>query len=147
MSASLTLEKLSPEQRDLWVRVCELWEQSRGRDRTLIGASIHPGYVGWDMSAEVPHNKAAAIAAVTDDAPELKDYALFPLSIQTYDHSVGIVHHTYRATVQPRGAAPLEVTGKWTEVYLRQGSAWMMIAVSGRPDSSPGAKTHAGAAA
>lgn len=147
MSASFTLEKPSPEQRDLWDRVCELWEQARGRDRTLIEASIHPQYVGWDMSAELPHDKAAAVASVTDDTPELKGYALFPLSIQAYDHTVGIVHYTYQATVQPRGAAPLDVTGKWTEVYLRQGNEWMMIAVSGRPDPSLGAQTHARAAA
>ena len=147
MSASLTLEKLSPEQRDLWDRVCELWEQSRGRDRTLIGASIHPRYVGWDMSAELPHDKATAVASVNDNTPELKDYALSPLSIQAYDHTVGVVHYTYQATVQSRGAAPVDVTGKWTEVYLRQSNEWMMIAVSGRPDPSPGAGTHPGAAA
>ncbi len=134
MPTSLSLETLSPEQRELWDRVCELWEQSRGRDRTLIAQAIHPQYVGWDMSAELPHNKDGAVASVTDDAPELKGYALCPLSIQVYDHLVGIVHYLYRATVQPHGAAFFDVTGKWTEVYLRQGREWIMIAVSGRPD-------------
>jgi hypothetical protein len=135
---SLALETLSPEQRELWDRVCELWEHSRGRDRTLIGTGIHFQYVGWDMSAELPHDKEAAVASVTDDAPELKGYVLSPLSVQVYDHLVGIVHYSYQATVQPRGAVALDVTGKWTEVYLLQGNEWMMVAVSGRPDPSPG---------
>jgi hypothetical protein len=95
------------------------------------------------MSAEQPHDKAAAIASVTDNAPELKDYVLSPLSIQAYDHLVGVVHYSYRATAQPPGVAPLDVTGKWTEVYLRQVDKWLMIAVSGRPDPSPGSQTHA----
>lgn len=30
------------------------------------------------------------------------------------------------------------VTGKWTEIYLKQGSQWVMIGVSGRPDNPPG---------
>lgn len=148
MQASVSLETLSPEQRELWDRVCGLWEQSRSRDRALIGASIHPQYVGWDTSAELPHDRQAAVASVTDDAPELKSYALSPHSVQVYDHLVGVVHYSYQATVQPRRAAPLAVTGKWTEVYLRQGNDWMMVAVSGRPDTSRGSGSiHAEAAA
>jgi hypothetical protein len=114
-----------------------LWEQSQSRDRVLIGASIHPQYVGWNMSAELPHGKEAAIASVGGDAPELRNYSLFPHSVQVYEHVVGVVHYSYQATVQPRGGAPLVVTGKWTEVYLRQSNAWAMVAVSGRPDPSP----------
>jgi hypothetical protein len=134
VQASLDVAALSEEQRDLWDRVCQLWAQSQSRDRTLIAASIHPQYVGWDMSADQPHHKDAAIASVVGDAPELKSYILAPHSVQVYDHVVGVVHYSYQATVQPHGAASLAVTGKWTEVYLRQADAWVMVAVSGRPD-------------
>ncbi|WP_223262519.1 nuclear transport factor 2 family protein [Variovorax beijingensis] len=137
MPVTLTVESMSPEQRELWGRVCQLWEQSRDRDRTVIGAAIHPQYVGWDMSAEFPHDKEAAIASVTDDTPALQNYELFAHSVQIYDHMVGVVHYSYRATVQPGGAPPVAVTGKWTEVYLRQNNDWKMIAVSGRPNPSP----------
>jgi uncharacterized protein (TIGR02246 family) len=130
----LAVETLSAEQSALWDQVCQSWEGLRSRDRTLIGAGIHPQYVGWDMSAELPHDKEAAVASATDDSPELIGFALSPLSIRVYDHMVGVVHYAYRAAVRPRGAAPRDVTGKWTEVYLRQGNKWMMIAVSGRPD-------------
>lgn len=139
---------MSSEQRELWDRVCELWAQSQGRDRTLIGASIHPQYVGWDMSAPSPHGKEAAISSVVGDAPELRNYSLTPHSVQVYDHVVGVVHYSYQATVQPRGAVALAVTGKWTEVYLKQNNAWAMVAVSGRPDPSPqGQPPHAEPAA
>ena len=134
MLASPVVASLSSEQRELWERVAQLWEQSRGRDRTLIGTAIHPQYVGWDMSSELPHDKEAAIASVIGDAPELRNYNLFPHSVQVYDHVVGVVHYSYQATVQPRGGAPLVVTGKWTEVYLRQNNEWVMVAVSGRPN-------------
>jgi hypothetical protein len=89
------------------------------------------------MSAELPHGKDAAIASVVGDAPEVKRYSLTPHSIHVYEHVVGVVHYSYQATVEPHGTAPLAVTGKWTEVYLRQNHAWVMVAVSGRPDPSP----------
>lgn len=137
MSASLDVACLSSEQRGLWDRACQLWEQSRGRDPVLIGAALHPQYVGWDMSADAPHDREAAIASVTGDAPELMNYSLVPHSVQVYEHAVGVVHYSYQATVQSHGTAPRGVTGKWTEVYLRQNDEWMMVAVSGRADPSP----------
>lgn len=146
MSATSPVAALSPEQREVWDRVCQLWEQSQGRDRALIGAAIHPDYVGWDMSAEMPHYKAAAIASVVGDSPELGSYSLVPHSVQVYDHVVGVVHYSYQATVQARGAAPIVVTGKWTEVYLRQGNEWLMVTVSGRPDPPPQQPPNAGSA-
>ncbi len=131
------VESLSTEQRELWAQACRLWEQSRIGDRAGIRAAIHPRYVGWDMSTDLPHEKDAAVASVTENAPALKGYELFPHSVQIYDNVVGVVHYAYRATVDPHGTALLAVTGKWTEVYLRQRNEWTMISVSGVPKPSP----------
>jgi hypothetical protein len=137
MPTTAVLGSLSAEQRELWDRVCQLWELSRDRDRALVDAAIHPQYVGWDMSSDLPHSKEAAMASVIGDAPELRNYTLSPHSIQVYGHVVGVVHYSYEAMVQPSSATPLVVTGKWTEVYLRQNNEWLMVAVSGRPNPSP----------
>jgi hypothetical protein len=59
---------------------------------------------------------------------------LQPLSVEVYDEHVGIVHYSYSASVLSKGSPTVVVTGKWTEVYLRQAGEWIMIAVSGRPD-------------
>lgn len=134
---TLEIASLSSEQRELWNRVRQLWEQSRGRDRAVIGEAIHPQYVGWDMSAEWPHDKDAAVASVCGDAPDLSSYSLIPHSVQVYEHVAGVVHYSYQAMVTPRGLVPRGVTGKWTEVYLRHDNAWLLVAVSGRPDPAP----------
>jgi len=135
---SIAIQGLSQEQRELWNRVDELWAHSRRRDQALIGSALHPRYVGWDMSTELPHDKDSAIESVAGDTPVLQSYALFPHSVQVYEHKVGVVHYSYRATVEPRVGMSLDVTGKWTEVYLKQGDQWTMVAVSGRPDASLG---------
>lgn len=131
------IESLSTEQRELWAQACRLWEQSRAGDRAGIRAAIHPRYVGWDMSTDLPHDKDAAVASVAGSAQALEEYELFPHSVQIYDDVVGVVHYSYRVTVDPHGAAPFGVTGKWTEVYLRQMNEWTMISVSGIPKPSP----------
>ena len=141
MAQALSVSHLSEEQRELWNRVLELWALSRARGQREIGAALHPDYVGWDMSAEAPHNRTAAVLSVSGDSPQLKDHVPHPRSVQVYDHQVGVVRYSYAATVQPYSSEPIAVNGKWTEVYLMRDGACVMIAVSGRPDArqpSPG---------
>lgn len=72
----------SPEQRDLWKRVVDLWALSKGRDEDQIRSTLHPDYVGWDMSAPLPHDRDAAVRSVSGASPELRRYELQPLSVK-----------------------------------------------------------------
>jgi hypothetical protein len=133
--SDLRIEELSPEQQALWRRVTELWDMSLARNAEEIRGTLHPRYVGWDMNRPAPHDREAAIQSVLGDSPVVESYQPRPLSIEVYDQVVGVVHYTYSATVAPKGAPSFRITGKWTEIYLKQGSVWMMIAVGGRPDA------------
>ena len=138
MTIPLPIVDFSEEHRALWKRVTDLWALSKERDEGHIRATLHPEYVGWDMTAQFPHDRDAAVLSVSGDSPELREYELRPLSVQIYEGKVGIVHYSYSATVVTKDASPISVTGKWGEVYLKQGGTWIMISVSGRPDVSMG---------
>lgn len=136
MATQLPINEFSPEQSELWERVLSLWALSKGRDKNQIRSTLHPHYVGWDMSAQLPHDREAAVGSVTGDSAELKEYELQPLSVQIFEGRVGVAHYSYTATVVPKGGEATRVTGKWSEVYLKQGGTWQMISVSGKPDDS-----------
>jgi len=136
--SDLRVDELSMEQQELWRRVNDLWAMSLERSADKIRSTLHPQYVGWDMNSPTPHGREAAIQSVVAGSPVVKDYQLRPLSIEVYDHVAGIVHYTYLATVVPKGASAFRVSGKWTEIYLKQSGQWVMIGVSGRPDSPTG---------
>jgi len=136
--SDLQIDDLSPEQQELWRRVNDLWAMSMERSADKIRSTLHPQYVGWDMNSPAPHDREAAVQSVIGDSPVVEGYQLRPLSIEVYDHVAGIVHYTYSATVAPKNANSFRVTGKWTEIYLKQGNQWVMIGVSGRPDNPPG---------
>jgi tRNA-Thr(GGU) m(6)t(6)A37 methyltransferase TsaA len=130
----------SREGQALWARVTALWEAARRRDRATIESALHPDYVGWDMSAAEPHGRAAAVASVLADSAPLEAYALEPLSVRVHERAVGVVHYRYSATVVSTGSGPVQVTGKWTEVYVVRGGDWVLVAVAGRPDARPEAR-------
>jgi hypothetical protein len=134
MTIQLPIVDFSPEQRELWKRVTDLWALSKGKDEDQIRSTLHPEYVGWDMTAPLPHDRDAAVLSVSGDSPELREYELHPLSVQVYGGKVGVVHYSYSAIVVPKGAVPISITGRWSEVYLKQGGTWTMISVSGRPN-------------
>ncbi len=136
MTNQLPINEFSPEQRELWKRVVNLWVLSKARNEDQIRSTLHPDYVGWDMNAPLPHDRDAAVRSVSGDSPELRAYELHPLSVQIYEDKVGIVHYSYSAIVVPKGAVPVNVSGRWTEVYLKQDATWTMISVSGRPEVS-----------
>jgi hypothetical protein len=135
MTIQLPVTEFSREQHELWQRVNDLWAMAFNRNEAEIRATLHPQYVGWDMSDVLPHDREFAVRSVSGESPRLVEYELQPLSVQVYDRRVGVVHYGYAATVVPKGAQPIKVTGRWTEVYLKQAEAWIMIAVSGKPDT------------
>lgn len=130
------IEEFTPEQRALWQRVADLWSLAKAQDAGSILAALHPRYVGWDMNTLLPHDRDAAVASATGEAAVLRDYELHPLSVQVYEGRVGVAHYSYSANVMPAGQRAVNVTGKWSEVYLMEDGVWTMISVSGRPENT-----------
>jgi len=138
MSHHLTLAQLADVELALWQRVQELWELSAAKDVTRIRDALHPDYMGWDTNSPLPHDREAAVQSASGESGSLLTYALEPLSVRVYEDSVGVVHYRYKATVAANGGQHLHVGGKWTEVYIKHGPNWLMVAVSGRPSQSEG---------
>lgn len=125
----------SAGQRALWSQVTRLRVLSRERDHERIAELLHPGYVGWDLSTPGTHDRTAAPRSVGVDAPPLAGYVLRPLSLAVYAGHTGVVHYASKAAVAQPGADPASITGKWTEMYIKEGERSLMVAVSGRPDA------------
>jgi hypothetical protein len=107
---------------------------AKNRAEREILSALHPDYVGWDMSTPLPHDRDSAVRSVCGASSELGKYELRPLSVQIYEGRVGVVHYSYSAMLTSKGEPATSLSGKWSEVYLKQAGVWLMISVSGRPD-------------
>ncbi|WP_186421155.1 nuclear transport factor 2 family protein [Bosea sp. CS1GBMeth4] len=124
----------SDEERGLWARVEALWRLAAAQDRAGVVAALHPDFSGWVTGQPEPHDRAAAIASVGPSCPRVLSYELRPLGIAIFDGKVGVAHYTYVAEVESGVNGARTVSGRWSEVYLRQEEQWAMISVSGGPD-------------
>ena len=123
-------EPLSSEQHGLWERIRELWALLQQRDMVGMKEAIHPQYIGWEASSLLPHNRDFALKAAETD-PKILDYRLFPVSVEVYEGTVGVVHYTFEAEVATSKGKSEKVSGRWTEVYLKKDGLWLMICVHG----------------
>jgi predicted enzyme related to lactoylglutathione lyase len=133
--------------RALWRHVLDAWAVAASREATRVRHLLHPAYLGWDTRSASPHDREAAVAAACDpDAPVIVAYALEPLGVNVYGGATGVVHYRYRATVESSREGRSDVRGHWTEVYAKDGSDWLMVSVTGRPDDVAPHRRAAGAA-
>lgn len=125
-----TDEPFSPEQQELWERVQEIWRLLQKRDIAAVKAAIHPRYIGWEAGSVLPHDRDFALKAAETDPP-IVNFHLAPMWVEVYDGVVGVALYTFEADVATPKGKTEKVRGKWTEVYLKKDSVWLMISVHG----------------
>jgi hypothetical protein len=130
----LTKDSLTPQQREVWDQVDRLWRLAVAKDSHSIELLLHPEYVGWVIGDDLPHNRLQAVTAAVADTGTVTRYSLSPLAIQLYDGRLAVVHYRYQATFDNANAPKKQVSGRWTETYLKQDARWLLICVVGGPD-------------
>lgn len=130
---------MNDEQRSLWDRVIELWDMAVRKDVDAIRAALHPRYLGWERGSPRPHDRDFAVNSVTASRAQVTHYDLQPLGVEVYDGRVGVAHYVYMATVVDSSGAARVISGRWTEVHLKEGPQWLMISVQGGPEAEAAA--------
>jgi len=125
--------KLSTLEKDLWKQVELMWQWAREKNTRAIKAAIHPHYTGWDKNDLSPHDRDIALKSISTGA-DIISYQLHPLHIETFNESVGIIHYTYSAAIELKDKSRQQITGRWTEIYMKMDGNWMLIGVHGGPD-------------
>jgi len=126
----MDIDSLNAVEREVWQQVEHLWRLAIEHDASSIEELIHPEYAGWVAGAESLHRKSEAVRSAVADTGTVVRHALSPLGVFVYDDVVAVVHYRYEADT-----GNTVVSGRWTETYLRRGDRWLLISVSGGPES------------
>ena len=125
----------SDAQVEVWNHVETYWELSANEDLEGFMSYFHDDFLGWAQGQWFPTNKADRRAYIerSFETSESVFYTLKPAGIKIHG-DVAIVHYYYTRTFVDASGEQHSDAGKWTDILMKQGDRWVMIADHGGSD-------------
>ena len=129
-------QQWSAQQQDVWQSVEAYTEAFAQGDLEEFLSYFHENFTGWNCSDAVPRNKAFVRKAVSHAflSQQMLWYHLTPLVIEVHG-DVAVVHYYATWTRQGLDGTEQTTNARWTDVLLKRGNAWVMIADHGGSDA------------
>ena len=125
----------SPEQQEIWRLEDQQWKMGAAKDLTWIENMVHPNISFWDRNFPAPQNKASLSrwAKYTSASGTVLEQEIFPISV-TITGNVAVAHYRYRVASENYKKERGTVTGRWTDVFIKEGGRWRFITWAGGDD-------------
>ncbi len=125
----------SPEQQEVW-RFEELqWKMNAEKDMTWIDKMVHPNLSYWEAGHPAPQNKASLSRwnRFSNSSSTILEQEIFPISV-TITGNVAVVQYHYEIVRENYQKTRESVTGRWTDILVKEGGRWLFLAWAGGDD-------------
>ena len=125
----------SPEQQELWRVEDQQWKMAAAKDLTWIETMVHPNVSFWNANQPAPQNKASLSRWEKYDTANrtVLEQELFPISV-TITGNVAVVQYRYQVAAENYKKERETVTGRYTDVFIKEGGRWLFITWAGGDD-------------
>jgi ketosteroid isomerase-like protein len=123
-------EAWSQNQVEVWATVEELWRVSSDGDLESWFALVSDDFRGWSNADPAPLDKEAARHRASLRVWKRIFYHLHPLAIDIHG-DVAIVFYSFLTETEYPDGTRTTATGKWTDIFRKEGDRWLLIADSG----------------
>jgi hypothetical protein len=125
----------TPEQQELWRLEEQQWRMSAAKDPGWIETMVHPNISYWDTGQPGPQNKASLTRWTKYNYANstVLEQELFPISM-TITGNVAVAHYRYRVASEDDKKEREVVTGRFTDVLVKEGSRWLFLTWAGGDD-------------
>ena len=125
-------QEWSAAQKDVWDNVQAYWEKLAQGDLEGFTAYFHPDYRGWGYNSPMPGDKATARKFLGHSFKTTKTlvYDIKPAEIRIHGN-VAIVHYFFTDISKDAEGKEKSSSGRWTDILLKQGDRWVMVADHG----------------
>ena len=126
----------SVEQKEVWQFELSQWKKGMEKDLTWVEEMVHPNALVWSKNMPGPRNKASFNRWVRYDSANTTtlQQELFPLGI-VVQGNMAVVHYRYQEARENTKKERKTVTGRFTDVLIKEGGRWMFITWAGGDDS------------
>ena len=128
-------QQWSQVQQEVWENVEAYWRLNANEDLEGFLSYLHEDFSGWTHSQDLPRDKEdmAMYLPLGFETTETLIYDVDPVGIKVYGE-IAIVHYYYSKTYVDSSGTLKKDTGQWTDILLKQGDRWVMIADHGGSD-------------
>lgn len=125
----------SPEQQELWKLEELQWKMAMEKDSSWIEKMIHPNLSLWAVDQPAPQNKASLARwdRFRNSSSTVLEQEIFPIAI-TITGNVAVVQYRYASVSENYKKDRETVTGRYTDVLIKEGGRWLFIAWAGGDD-------------
>jgi ketosteroid isomerase-like protein len=134
-TAAVSAQTWSPEQQEIWRLENQQWSMAAAKDTSWIVTMVHPNLSFWGTNDPMPRNKASLsrwdrYAATMSTTLEQE---IFPISV-TITGNVAVAQYRYQVASENYKKERETVTGRYTDVFIKDGTRWLFIAWAGGDD-------------
>jgi ketosteroid isomerase-like protein len=125
----------TPEQQEIWRLEDQQWKLGAAKDLSWIDTMVHPNISYWDVDMPAPQNKASLSrwAKYNNTNTTTLEQELYPISV-TITGNVAVAQYRYRVASENFKKEREIVTGRYTDVFIKDGGKWLFIAWAGGAD-------------
>jgi len=130
-------QQWSDSQKEVWKNVETYWDLAAKGDTEGLLTYFHSDFSGWVNSAHLPHDKATREKFIRFYNPKTKTllHDIKPLAIKIHGN-IAIVHYSYTDVSKYGEEKEKSEQGRWTDILMKQGDKWVMIADHGGSTSA-----------
>jgi hypothetical protein len=135
VGTAATAQTWTPEQKEIWAFEEKQWAMSKDEDLSWIDTMVHPNISYWSVDRPAPQNKASLQRwnRYESSSSTVLEQEIFPISA-TITGNVAVVQYTYVAVRENAEKKRDTVTGRYTDVLIKEGGRWLFIGWAGGDD-------------
>jgi len=128
-------QEWSKEQKMVWKNVQDYWELSATGKIEEFLTYFDDNYLGWSKSDPLPSDKAESKKWMSYywEKRKVMIYEIKPVGIKIFGE-VAAVHYYYSIVIKNEEGKEKEYSGRWTDVLMKKGEKWVLIADHGGQD-------------
>ncbi len=125
-------QQWSPAEQEVWDSVESYWQCFANGDAECFLAYLHDDFSGWTNTHALPRDKEdmSQYLPLGFEVSETLLHDVDPVAVKVHG-DVAIVHYYYSRTFADGSGTRHTDTGRWTDILLKQGDRWVMVADHG----------------
>jgi hypothetical protein len=134
-AAPVLAQTWSPEQQEIWRLEQEQWRLSAAKDPSWIESMVHPNASLWENGWPGPRKRESLTrwSKYEYASSTVLEQELFPIAV-TITGNVAVAQYRYRTAREDLQKKREIATGRWTDVFIKEGGRWLFITWDGGED-------------